>query len=135
MLNIFAIKRSERALCLVAILFFVVLNALMIAYNYHLFTKGGNLGFWGLFFDHYTVSGFDNLSYMTLSRWKVYFRLYRHPLLPSFYYPFYLLNHWLMGLTGTNFAIFIEAFFNVVADTYSCIFIYRILKDVVNLSR
>ena len=135
MLNIFAIKRSERALCLVAILFFIALNALMIAYNYHLFTKGGNLGFWGLFFDHYTVSGFDNLSYMTLSRWKVYFRLYRHPLLPSFYYPFYLLNHWLMGLTGTNFAIFIEAFFNVVADTYSCIFIYRILKEVVNLSR
>ena len=61
MLNIFAIKRSERALCLVAILFFIALNALMIAYNYHLFTKGGNLGFWGLFFDHYTVSGFDNL--------------------------------------------------------------------------
>ncbi|MCR5077329.1 MAG: hypothetical protein K6A82_04730 [Prevotella sp.] len=128
--NIFAIKRGERLLSLGAFVFFLTLNALMIAYNFRLFTKGGNLGFWGLFFDHFTVSGFDNLSYMTISRWKVYFQLYRHPLLPTFYYPLYLLNHWLMGLTGINFAIFFEAMLNVVADTYSCIFIYRIFKEV-----
>ena len=133
MRNIFAIKRCERLLCLVAFLVFTILNGLMIAYNYSLFTRGGNLGFWGLFFDHYTVSGFDNLSYMTMSRWKIYFQLYRHPLLPTFFYPFYLLNHWLMELTHTNFAIFIEAFLNVVTATYSCLFVYRILKEVQRL--
>ena len=133
MRNIFAIKRCERLLCLVAFLAFTILNGLMIVYNYSLFTRGGNLGFWGLFFDHYTVSGFDNLSYMTMSRWKIYFQLYRHPLLPTFFYPFYLLNHWLMELTHTNFAIFIEAFLNVVTATYSCLFVYRILKEVQRL--
>ncbi|WP_242403048.1 DUF6080 domain-containing protein [Prevotella scopos] len=105
------------------------------SYNYGLFTRGGNLGFWGLFFDHYTVSGFDNLSYMTMSRWKIYYQLYRHPLLPTFFYPFYLLNHWLMDLTGRNNAIFIEAFFNVLAATYSCLFIYRIFVKVQELRR
>ena len=135
MRNIFAIKRGERRLCLVAFLAFLALNWLMIAYNYGLFTKGGNLGFWGLFFDHYTVSGFDNLSYMTMSRWKIYYQLYRHPLLPTFFYPFYLLNHWLMDLTGRNNAIFIEAFFNVLAATYSCLFIYRIFVEVQELRR
>lgn len=135
MRNIFAIKRGERRLCLVAFLAFLALNWLMIAYNYGLFTRGGNLGFWGLFFDHYTVSGFDNLSYMTMSRWKIYYQLYRHPLLPTFFYPFYLLNHWLMDLTGRNNAIFIEAFFNVLAATYSYLFIYRIFVEVQELRR
>ena len=135
MRNIFAIKRGERRLCLVAFLAFLALNWLMIAYNYGLFTRGGNLGFWGLFFDHYIVSGFDNLSYMTMSRWKIYYQLYRHPLLPTFFYPFYLLNHWLMDLTGRNNAIFIEAFFNVLAATYSCLFIYRIFVEVQELRR
>lgn len=135
MRNIFTIKRGERLLCLVAIIAFVALNGLMVAYNFHLFTRGGNLGFWGLFFDHYTVSGFDNLSYMTMSRWKVYYQLYRHPLLPTFFYPFYYINHWLMDETGTNFAVFIEAFLNVLASTYSCLFIYRIFKEVQELSR
>lgn len=135
MRNIFAIKRGERLLCLTAFLAFAALNWLMIAYNYGLFTRGGNLGFWGLFFDHYTVSGFDNLSYMTMSRWKIYYQLYRHPLLPTFFYPFYLLNHWLMDLTGRNYAIFIEAFFNVLAATYSCLFIYRIFTEVQKLRK
>lgn len=134
MRNIFAVKRSERLLCLVAVLAFMALNGLMVAYNFRLFTKGGNLGFWGLFFDHYTVSGFDDLSYMTMSRWKVYYQLYRHPLLPTFFYPFYVLNHWLMAETGVNFAVFIEAFLNVAASTYSCLFICRIFKEVLELS-
>lgn len=135
MRNIFAIKRGERLFCLVAVIAFIALNGLMVAYNFRLFTKGGNLGFWGLFFDHYTVSGFDNLSYMTMSRWKIYYQLYRHPLLPTFFYPFYYVNHWLMDETGTNFAVFIEAFLNVIASTYSSLFIYRIFKEVLDLSR
>lgn len=133
--NIFAVRRGERLFCSVAFVVFMALNGLMIAYNYRLFTQGGNLGYWELFFDHFTVSGFDDLSYMTLSRWKVYFQLYRHPLLPTFYYPLYLLNHWLMGLTGMNFAIFIEALLNIVADTYSSLFLCRIFKEVQGLPR
>ena len=135
MRNIFATKRGERLFCLVAVIAFIALNGLMVAYNFRLFTKGGNLGFWGLFFDHYTVSGFDNLSYMTMSRWKIYYQLYRHPLLPTFFYPFYYVNHWLMDETGANFAVFIEAFLNVIASTYSSLFIYRIFKEVLDLSR
>jgi len=40
-----------------------------------------------------------------------------------------------MNLTGRNNAIFIEAFFNVLAATYSCLFIYRIFVEVQELRR
>lgn len=134
-MNIFKVKREELPLLLLASVLFLLLNALMVQYQYGLFTRGGNLGFWGLFIDHFTVSGFDDLSYVTLSRWKVYFSLYRHPLLPLFYYPFAMLNQWIMAEWGVNATIYIVACFNLIADIYSFLFLYRIFHEVIGLAK
>ena len=132
---VFAIRRDERLLALLVLLLFVVLNGLMIYKYYGLFTRGGNLGFWSLFHDHFCVSGFDVLTYLTVSRWKVFFSLYRHPLLALLMYPLYALNHWLMSTYGINFAVFLVGGVMVACAVYSFLFFHRIFREIIELER
>lgn len=135
-MNIFKLKKEELAAALVALLMFVALNGLMIYKYYERFTRGGNLGFWSLFYGHFQVSGFDCLTYITLSRWKILYSLYRHPLLATLMYPFATLNKWLMEWTGEyNFAIWIVAAILVFCAFYSFVFIYRICREVIGVGR
>ena len=134
-LSIFGIKREERWLALVALLFFAALNALMVAYQHPLFTKGGNLGYWSIFYQHFRVSGFDCYAYIAMSQWRLLYAVIRHPLYFVILYPCYLLNHWQMGWTGFNVAIYLMAVLLVVCDVYSCIFLYRILREILELRR
>ena len=46
-MTIFKIKREEIIASTIALLVFVALNIVMMLYHYELFTRGGNLGFWG----------------------------------------------------------------------------------------
>ncbi|MBO4825698.1 MAG: hypothetical protein J5506_00480 [Prevotella sp.] len=133
--NVFAIRKEERLVALLALVLFVVLNGLMIYKYYGLFTRGGNLGFWSLFHDHFCVSGFDVLGYLTVSRWKVFYSLYRHPLLSLLLYPLYMLNHWLMGVYGFNFAVFIVGGLMLVCAVYSFLFMHRIFREIIGLGR
>ena len=134
-LSIFGIKREERWLALVALLYFAALNALMISYHHSLFIKGGNLGYWSIFYQHFRVSGFDCYAYIAMSQWRLLYVIIRHPLYAALLYPCYLLNHWQMGWTGINMAIYLMAVLLVVCDVYSCIFLYRILREILELRR
>ena len=80
MKNIFKIKKEERILALVSMLVFASLNAMLIHSYPASFFKAGKLGFWSIFYKHFTVSGFDAYSYIFLSNEKIYFELSRHPL-------------------------------------------------------
>ena len=133
LLGIFYLRRGERWLALIAFLFFVVLNGLFIAKYAEFFTRGGNLGFWTIFTEHFSVSGFDCYTYVMLSRWKIYYSLYRHPLIALFFYPLAMLNHWLMAETGMNWAVYIMAFLLVLMSVYSIIFMYRIFREIIGL--
>ena len=133
--GIFKIKREERLPAVVALLVFVILNALLIYKYYGLFTRGGKVGFWSLFWDHFRVSGFDSYTYITLSNWDVYYEVYRHPLLAILMYPFYTVNHWILVQTEYNNAIFIVAAILVFCAFYSFVFFYRILHEVIGLGR
>lgn len=135
MYGILKIKREEWLPAGAALLVMMVLNLLMMGKYYDLFTRSGNVAFWQIFYGHFTVSGFDSFLYLTISHWKVYYTLYRHPLLPAFLYPFCALNHWLMELTGINCAVHIVAVLLVVADVYSFVFIYRIMREIVGVRR
>lgn len=135
MKSIFYIRRGERLIAVVALLVFSFLNVLMMYKYYPYFTRGGNLGFWSIFYNRFCVSGFDCLTYITISRWKILYSLYRHPLLAAMMYPFASLNHWLMVEHEFNYAIYIVAVILVFCATYSYIFIYRILKEVVEAER
>ncbi|MBR1401918.1 MAG: hypothetical protein IJ562_10150 [Prevotella sp.] len=133
--SIFKIKRQERILALLALAVFVFLNALLIYKYYGLFTRGGNLGFWSVFWNHFRVSGFDSYTYIILSKWEAYYVVYRHPLLAFMMYPFYLLNHWLLIRMEYNYAVFIVAAILVFSAVYSFLFMYRILHEVLKLKR
>ncbi len=135
MKSIFRIKREEITVAVVALLVFSALNVLMMYKYYPYFTRGGNLGFWSIFYNRFCVSGFDCLTYITISRWKILYTLYRHPLLAAMMYPFASLNHWLMTQYEFNYAIYIVAIILVFCALYSFIFIYRTLREVVEVGR
>jgi len=134
MQNIFKIKKEERMLACVSALLFMVLNILLIHSYPHNFFKAGKLGFWSIFYKHFTVSGFDAYSYIFLSNEKIYYELSRHPLFGAILYPGYWLNQWLMDLTSYNCATFIMAVMLVICAAYSAVFFYRICRELISLT-
>lgn len=133
--NPFRLRREEWYVLPVALLLMVGLNALMLGYRHELFTRGGNLGYFGLFTGHFALSGYDNLTYVTLSNWKILYSLYRHPLLSAIMYPFYLLNHWQMQYTEVNIAIYIVAVALVACGVGSFLLFHRLMRRVLGLGR
>lgn len=134
-LHIFKIKREERWLALVALLFFVGLNALLIGSHWEAYTQGAPGGFWSLFTRRFTMSGYDCWSWITVSGLRIHFITIRHPLYLSFLYPMYLLNHWLMTETGVNFAVFMIGAVLVFSAVYTAIFMYRIFRELLSVPR
>lgn len=132
-MNIFKIKKEERWLALVAFLIIAALNSMLIYHYSPLFLRGGRLGFWSIFFKHFCVSGYDCWSYIAISNLRIFFEAARHPLFFSILYPMYLLNHWLMFETGTNYAVFMMAALITFCSVYSLLFLYRIFKNVMDL--
>ncbi len=135
MKNIFKINKEERLPLLVALLVFIALNVLMVLYHYDQFTRGGKVGYWTIFSRDFQISGFDFYTYLTLSKWDGYYTEFRHPLLQFLWYPFYLINHWQMGMTEKNISIHLVALVMVVLSGYSFIFMRRIFREVMELGK
>lgn len=132
-MDIFRIRKNEIAVFIIGFIILALLNIMMLGYNQDLFTRGGNIGFWSIFYDHFIVSGYDSFVYLSLSRWKIYYTLSRHPLIAPMLYPLALLNGWLMDLTGINCAIYIVAALYCLLGTYSFLFTYRIMRKVIGI--
>ncbi len=133
--GMFRIRKGERRMAFLVLWVFVALNTLMV-YKYHdIFTRCGKVGYWSIFFNHFEVSGFDPFTYLTLSKWDVYFVVYRHPLLAGLLYPLSVVNRWLMQLTDMNCAVYIVAVILVCCATYSFLFLFRILHEVIELKK
>ena len=132
-MDIFRIRKNEIAIFIIGFIILALLNIMMLGYNHDLFTHGGNIGFWSIFYDHFIVSGYDSFVYLSLSRWKIYYTLSRHPLIATMLYPLALLNGWLMDLTGVNCAIYIIAALYCLLGTYSFLFTYRIMRKVIGI--
>lgn len=135
MTNIFKIKREERWPALVALLVFVVLNSLLLYKYGSMFLKGHHVSYWQLFGRTFHVSGFDDWSYSLLSNGKLYYEILRHPLYGVILSPFYALNKWLISVGEINYAMIIMAMFLLVTAFYSFIFIYRIFREIIGISR
>lgn len=133
--HLFGIRRGEWWLFGLALVVIVALNALMLGYNHDLFTRGGNLAYWGLFYKHFTLSGYDDMTYTTLSNGNLYYEPYRHPLLTPLLLPLYKLNRWQMEFTDMNMAIYIVAFILVVCGVYAFVFFFRTMREVMGLGR
>ena len=63
------------------------------------------------------------------------FQVYRHPLLSFMIWPLYLLNEGLSWLLGVNCVQYLVAFWLIVCSYYSYIFLYRIHREIIALSR
>lgn len=135
MRNIFKIKREEVCPSLVALAVFVTLNGLMLYKFGSLFLKAHHVSYWQLFGRTFHVSGFDDWSYCFMSNGKLYFDILRHPLYAVILSPFYALNKALMAAGDTNYAMIFMAFLLVVSAYYAYIFLYRIFREVIGVSR
>ena len=132
--DIFKIKKEERVSALVALIIACALNALTVIKYYSQFSQITD-NYHKLFVKTFHVAGFDPLTYSIVSHWDTEYNVYRHPLLAFFMYVPYLINQGLMWLTGINCAIFIVAAIQLFAAFYSMIFLYRICREVVGVSR
>ena len=133
-LNTFRIKKEERLPALVIILLTAALNVLAVSKFHAAFCKT-HQAIWGLFVNKYTVSGFDPITYCVLTEWEPKYEIYRHPLLAYFEYPLYLLNYAIVQLLDYNAAQVIIAVILVFLACYTWIFLYRILREIIALSR
>ena len=133
-LNTFRIKKEERLPAIVITLLMAALNVLAVSKFHTAFSKT-HQAIWGLFVNKYTVSGFDPITYCVLTEWEPKYEIYRHPLLAYFEYPLYLLNHELTLALNYNAAQVIIAVILVFLASYTWIFLYRILREIIALSR
>lgn len=130
----FRVKREERLPSLVALLLFVTVNVMVVSKYFHVFSLTGK-AVWKQFVWNFQVSGFDPITYTVLTIWDASYDPYRHPLLAFFVYPLHLFNEGLTGLTGMNLVQLIVMLPLVFCAYYSFIFIYRICREIVGVSR
>lgn len=132
--NLFRLRREERLPAVVAVVYALTLNSLVIARYYDVFTKVVD-NVWKPFLNSFIISGFDPLTYKILTSWDTHYNVYRHPLLAFMDWPLSMLNALLMWLTGLNCAQFLVAVPLVFCTFYSSIFLMRTLRDVVGAPR
>ena len=134
MKELFKIQHSERLLVGIATIVFVFLNSITVAKYYDSFSIISE-NYHKLFVETFHISGFDPLTYEVLSQWSPVYNVFRHPLLAFFLWPVSIINEVLMTLTGMNFATMLTAVILVVCSVYSCIFLFRILHEVIGTTR
>lgn len=132
--SLFRIKREERCLASFLLVAFLALDALVVCKYYDVFTPQTRF-YWHLFISKFHVSGFDPITYSVVSNWTAGYNVYRHPLLAFFMYVPYLINQGLMCITGINCAIFIVSAMQTFCAFYGAIFLYRIFREIVGVSR
>ena len=133
--KLFKIKPEERIQSLVALVVIVVLNALFIYRMHDLFMQEGFGPYWKVFERELHLSGYDPLTYLTVTDWDVIYQVYRHPLLAFMMWPLYMLNECLTWLLGVNCVQYLVALPLIVCSYYSYIFLYRIHREVIALNR
>lgn len=137
-LNIFTLRKEERLPSAVALVYFCLLNVLNIMLYWGKFSipieqSGLASSYHSLFVNNYKVSGFDPLTYEVLSQWFPAYDVHRHPLLAFFMWPVNQLNQGLMMATGVNLATVLTAIVLVVCSFYSFVFLFRILRNVIEI--
>lgn len=132
--GIFRVKREERWPALLMLVYIIALNALtVIRYGNEYLQLSDNYN--KLFVRTFHVSGYDPLTYSVVSSWGTLYNVYRHPLLAFFMYIPNQINQALMILTGHNLVQYVVGAILVFCSFYSFIFLYRILREVRELSR
>ena len=128
-------KPEERIQAVVVLTVVVVLNGLLIGRMHELLMQPGFGPYWHVFERELHLSGYDPLTYLTVTDWDVLYEVHRHPLLAFFVWPLWLMNEGLTWLTGVNCVQYVVALPVIFCSLYSYIFLYRIHREVVGLRR
>jgi hypothetical protein len=132
--DIFRIQKDERWLVLAFLLVSVFLHACCI-YCFSGFFLQESIDNGSVFYSRFHVSGYDPITYAVVTHWGTTYQVFRHPLLAFMVYPLFLLNNGLIALTGYNLVQFLLAAILLVCNIYSVVFLYRIFKDIISVSR
>lgn len=129
--NPFKIKPIEKIQAIVVLILVVLLNLVIIS-KYSDFI-GIMPDDYKEFFNLFKVSGYDPITYATVTNWYQGYNVYRHPLLAFMMWIPYLLNMILLKLTGLNLVQYLIGLLLVFCGFYSYIFMRRILVEVIGL--
>lgn len=133
-INLFRLRSEEHVPALVALVYAVAMNSMVIARYFDLFSQYER-GRWSIFIKNFLISGFDAITYSVITLWDDLYNVYRHPLLAFFLWPLSMLNKWLSELTSTNLVQFVVAVPLVFCAFYSFIFLFRTFRDIIGLAR
>lgn len=135
MLKVFRIRHDERWLASGAAVYAVVLNALVYIKYGALYASLRGETAYDTMKRTFMVSGFDPTGWEVLTQWGEVYDIRRHPLLAVLMYIPRLVNQGLTMLTGTNCALPLYAILLLFCTVYSAVFLYRILREGVQLQR
>lgn len=133
-LHLLRIRREERWGALFVAICFALLNGLLVAHYYDLFSVV-DATHTGDFRHYFRMSGYDPFNYDVLTRWQPTYEVHRHPLLAFMMWPLSVVNGWLTALTGVNCSPVLMAVVMVVSATYAYVFMYRILRELIGVGK
>ena len=132
-LNIFRISREERPCAVGALLLSLLLNTLFILRLHWLFTQTG-FGPYKQVFEHdFHLAGYDPYAYFAVTEGESFYDPVRHPLLAWLLQPLHWLNSLLESLLDVNCVQYIMALLVMLSSVYSCVFLYRIMRQLVGI--
>lgn len=134
LIRLFKVRREEWPASAVAIIALLCMHALMISKTFDVFIHTGR-GHWNVFIKNFVMSGFDPITYSMVTYWEANYNVYRHPFLSFMVWPLSMLDKWLMDVFDVNLVQFIVAVPLILCAFYSFIFIFRIFRDIVKISR
>ena len=132
--HLLKIKKEERLSVALFLLWQMVMHIAVISHYYSKFSVI-NKDFRKVFIDNFHISGFDPLTLCVVTDWTTAFDVNRHPLLAFYYYPVYLINQLLMSLTEINCGAFLVSCVLLISSVYAFLFMMRIGKELICLSR
>ena len=130
-MKIFKIKPIEKVQAIVVLVLLIALNLMLIS-KYPDFVNIMPEQY-KEFIRQFKVSGFDPITYSTVTNWYQGYNVYRHPLLAFMMWIPNVLNAWFMNLTGLNLVQYVVGIILVFCGFYSYIFMRRILVEVIGV--
>jgi hypothetical protein len=132
--EIFRIRTEERLLFIFILVLCLCYNILVLwAFNGSFMLMDGTNK--QAIYDLVRISGFDVCSLVEITRWTPLTDLFRHPFLPFFLYPFYLLNQGLIAITGYNCGMLVMVIPLVFLTCYGLLFLFRIFYMIIGVGR
>src|SRR5574344_253375 len=132
-IDLFRIRVEERWMALVHFLIIASLDVLVIRKYFDSFSRLVD-NYRGMLSHVFCISGCEPFSYDVVSQWHPGYNIYRHPLLAFVMYLPYQVNQGLMSLTGVDCAQFVVAAILIFCAFYSLIFLFRIFREVIEIS-